>query len=964
MRKILIPVVIIYSLSLNWLYAQNFYVINGLNEQKIKVSKIAKNKPTIRNSIAINLGTMTGEWKSFKNWNEGKTVVAENDSIVWMGTPVGLVRWNILTGNYQTFDGNNGLLFTSINSLAIDKTGRLWIAATQGLAVYSGTIFTHYNYTNSPLPASGMNVVCVDSLNRIVVAFGPPLSGGYYQDGGIALFDGSTWKIWRYGSSIYWGPTFSMCVQQDSIWITGGKDLFLLVSDTLMKAPGWTFGGTMSLALDYQNSLWVETGRKTLKRSSNRWQVVIDRDIEGMGDIFNDIWNDPRGGLWLSMRHIWWGGWGPYRLDFYLHRQGTTCGTGYAGICTIPGIPGQFQAQYALSATSQFFASLGSGTGWPDYKNSQGGLYKFDGSHWKTFRVPCSLLQNYIYGLGTGQNGSVYLSTPFYTQKTDGLSWETIGERVRGVRSWNVDFRFAPNGALYTNHNNLYPNWDSYSGSLTGLDFDGYGNLWGTYPLMKFNWPSFSRAIISDSLIGINTDPNHFHPQFMDVIVDKHEHVWAGAWYYGGVMFDQTKWHPIPPSDKTLPNGNYDLVFADSKDRIWFATNQWSPNYGFTIYDGKEWRTYYSPQRYSISYVYQIAEDNFGNVWLATGGGLLKYDGVSFTVFDSQNSPLSLNSTSAVAVDSRGQIWVGTKNGLYVYNPEGSVELGPYSFTSPVDSLTILPEGQFAKASFHPASPSTTPVTYQLQRGKGMHKYWTVSELKYSFHPPSTINIVDSSLIIGKYFYRIREVASNGHTRYSTSVQFMGGTPNVTMMAFDYNFSDKFLLFKWEVINESFVQHYDIYRRESTSEPFLLIKSVFPSLSVNGTKRYEAQVDTLRHSSTSIQYSLRVTFADSSQAELKTIEVAPLLPTAFRVSQNYPNPFNSITTFNIDMPTQGLVVLTVYDILGRKVLSRFKNFKDGFHKMKIDMSSFSTGIYFFSFESMGQRSTGKLVLIK
>ena len=958
-REILILLALMCLLILNILHAQQHYIINGLIEQKIKLSKISSNQPAIRNAITIHSGQKAGEWKSFKNWNEGKAVVAENDSIVWMGTPVGLVRWNVFSGSYQTFDENNGLQFTSINSLAIDKTGRLWIAATQGLAVYAGGIFTHYNYINSPLPESGMEVVCVDSLNRIVVAFGPPLSGGWYQDGGIARFDGSTWDIWQYGSSIYWGPTFSMCAQRDTVWITGGQDLLILAGETLDRAPGWTFGSSISLALDYQDSLWVETGRKTLKRSSNGWQVVIDRDIEGMGGLFYDIWNDPRGGLWLSMRDNWWGGYGPYRLDFNLRKQGANCGTGYAGICTIPRIPGQFYAQHALSATSQFFASLGSRTDLPNYQTNEGGLYKFDGSHWEIFRVPCSLRENYIYGLGAGSNGDVYFSTPFYTQKTDGLNWETIGEVETGERSWNTDFRFAPNGVLFTNH----PNWNGYSVYLTGLDFDGYGNLWGTYPLMKFNWPSSSYTVITDSMMGINTEPNHYRPQFMDVIVDRHEHVWSAAWYYGGVMFDQTNWHPIPPSDTTLPNRNYDLVFADSRDRIWFATNQWSPNYGFTIFDGKEWRTYYSPQRYTISYVYQIAEDNFGNVWLATGGGLLKYDGETFIVFDGQNSPLSLNSTSAVTVDSRGQIWVGTRNGLYVYNPSGPVELGPYSYSSPADSLTIMSEGRFAKASFHSVSPSTTPVTYQLQRGRGTHKFWTIAESEYSIAPTETIEIVDSSNIIGKYYYRIREVASNGHVRYSSSIQFAGGTPGVKLVAFNCFPSGNILYFRWEVINESFVERYEICRRELTSGPCFSIKSVFPDSSVNVAKLYEVQADTLRHSSPTLKYSLQVIYADSTRVILKNINIEPLLAT-FRVSQNYPNPFNSLTTFDIGMPMEGLVVLRVYDILGREVRFKRQRVEEGFHKFQVDMSSLPTGIYLYSFESLGQRSTGKIVLMK
>jgi len=518
--QIVFYIVILASFQI---FAQNDFIFNGDTNHKIHINKNLSSTPTMRNDINFVSKKTTGEWKVFKNWNEGRAVIAENDSIVWVGTPVGLVWWNVSTGEYRTFDENNGLNFTAINSLAIDKTGKLWIAATQGLAVYSNGTFIHYNHNNTPLPEAGMMVVCIDNSNRVVVAFGPPLSGGYYQDGGIARFDGNTWQIWSYGQSIYWGPTFAMTVYQDTVWITGGQDLFVLTNDTFDRAPGWTFGGSFSLVVDYQDSLWVETGRKTVKRTSNGWEVIIDRDKEGMGSLFYDIWNDPRGGLWLSLRNIWWSGTGPFRLDIDMRRQGQFCDTQYAGICTIPGIPGQFYAQYAVNENLQFFVSEGIGTSWPENQVDQGGLIKFDGLHWEIFRIPTTILENEIYGLGSGKNGNILLSTPFYTQKTNGLDWGTIGEwGGTGVDSWNRDFRYAPNDSLFTNHHQGIPHYDF----VKGLDFDGYGNLWFTYPLTRLSWPNFSQTTFTNDMLGIS-DP--FHPQFMDVIVDKNENVWAAA---------------------------------------------------------------------------------------------------------------------------------------------------------------------------------------------------------------------------------------------------------------------------------------------------------------------------------------------------------------------------------------------------------------------------------------------------
>ena len=45
------------------------------------------------------------------------------------------------------------------------------------------------------------------------------------------------------------------------------------------------------------------------------------------------------------------------------------------------------------------------------------------------------------------------------------------------------------------------------------------------------------------------------------------------------------------------------------------------------------------------------------------------------------------------------------------------------------------------------------------------------------------------------------------------------------------------------------------------------------------------------------------------------------IPNAFNLKGNFPNPFNPTTTISYDLSTSGNVVLTVYDILGREVVT-------------------------------------------
>ena len=67
-------------------------------------------------------------------------------------------------------------------------------------------------------------------------------------------------------------------------------------------------------------------------------------------------------------------------------------------------------------------------------------------------------------------------------------------------------------------------------------------------------------------------------------------------------------------------------------------------------------------------YVDAIAIDSNGNKWIGThGGGLVKYDGTTWTVYDTTKG-LPGNVVDAVAVDRQGNVWVGTDgNGLARY---------------------------------------------------------------------------------------------------------------------------------------------------------------------------------------------------------------------------------------------------------------------------------------------------------
>jgi hypothetical protein len=73
------------------------------------------------------------------------------------------------------------------------------------------------------------------------------------------------------------------------------------------------------------------------------------------------------------------------------------------------------------------------------------------------------------------------------------------------------------------------------------------------------------------------------------------------------------------------------------------------------------------------------------------------------------------------------------------------------------------------------------------------------------------------------------------------------------------------------------------------------------------------------------------------------------LPEAFALAQNYPNPFNPSTTIEFELPTAGVVTLSVYDILGRTVATLLDQeyLGEGSQEVQFDAQGLSSGVYFY-----------------
>lgn len=89
------------------------------------------------------------------------------------------------------------------------------------------------------------------------------------------------------------------------------------------------------------------------------------------------------------------------------------------------------------------------------------------------------------------------------------------------------------------------------------------------------------------------------------------------------------------------------------------------------------------------------------------------------------------------------------------------------------------------------------------------------------------------------------------------------------------------------------------------------------------------------------------------------------LPSSFTLHQNYPNPFNPSTTIRFDIPSNMVVKLKIYDMLGREVYSLIDGqMTAGSYEAKWNASGFSSGVYYYSLQADGFNQTNRMVLVK
>jgi enterochelin esterase family protein len=89
------------------------------------------------------------------------------------------------------------------------------------------------------------------------------------------------------------------------------------------------------------------------------------------------------------------------------------------------------------------------------------------------------------------------------------------------------------------------------------------------------------------------------------------------------------------------------------------------------------------------------------------------------------------------------------------------------------------------------------------------------------------------------------------------------------------------------------------------------------------------------------------------------------IPTLSQLMQNYPNPFNPVTKIQFSIVNSQLIILKVFDVLGREVRTLVnEELKPGSYEKTFDATGLSSGVYIYRLETKDFVSTKKLLLLR
>ncbi len=148
---------------------------------------------------------------------------------------------------------------------------------------------------------------------------------------------------------------------------------------------------------------------------------------------------------------------------------------------------------------------------------------------------------------------------------------------------------------------------------------DEDGHMWFStngFGAYEYDGKSFTRYTTADGLTDDSVD---------NIMQDRNGNIWLGTRYGGASRFDGKKFVNYTSSD-SIGNNEVCAIYEDKSGHIWMSAE----GFGVYRYDGRSFTNYGEKQGLKVKAVQTIFEDRNNRLWVGGGGGLYRFDGVSF----------------------------------------------------------------------------------------------------------------------------------------------------------------------------------------------------------------------------------------------------------------------------------------------------------------------------------------------